>query len=178
MQDIPVTMDAIERQTKRYAEARSQLVELVAGLEADMSALKHAQLPAIRRAVHKAAEHHDALRALIDEAPGLFVKPKTVVLHGIKVGWQKGRGGIVWDDADAVVAAIQKHLPEQAEALIRWTAKPLKEALNQLDVATLKKLGCRIVDTGDEVLIKPVDGAVDKLVAALMADATRTEEAA
>lgn len=172
-----VRLADIEHHTIRYAEAREQLMALVAAIEAEMEALKRARLPAIRRALQKAATLEAALRERISAAPELFVKPRSVVMHGIKVGWQKGRGGIVWDDADAVVAAIQKHLPEQAEALIRWTAKPLKEAINQLDVATLKKLGCRVVDTGDEVLIKPVDGAVDKLVSALLAGAAEAAQA-
>jgi hypothetical protein len=36
----------------------------------------------------------------------------------------------------------------------------------------LKKLGCTVRDTGDEVVIKPVDGDVDKIVRALLKDAT------
>ena len=43
---------------------------------------------------------YESLRALIEESPELFEKPRSVVLHGIKLGYQKGKGGIVWDDAD------------------------------------------------------------------------------
>jgi hypothetical protein len=94
------------------------------------------------------------------------------------VGYAKGKSGIEWDDPAAVVAAIEKHLPEQAEALIRWTAKPLKEAINQLDVSDLRKIGCRVVDTGDRIVIRPVDSEVDTLVDALLKEATTIEEVA
>lgn len=165
------TLQEIERRAKTYAEARAALAELAGELNAGIEALKRQSLPGLRRAVARAAEQHDALKALIEAAPDLFAKPRTQTLHGVRLGYMKGKGGIEWEDADAVVAAIQKHLPDQAEALIRWTGKPLKEALNQLGVAELKRIGCRVVDTGDVVFIKPTDSAVDKMVDALLKDA-------
>lgn len=162
----------IETRAKKYAEARERVAAIVTDLNGGIEALKRAELPRLKKAIAVAAEHHDALKDLIDGAPDLFQKPKTVTFHGLRLGYMKGKGGIVWDDGDAVVAAIQKYLPDQAEALIRWTGKPLKEAINQLDVATLKKIGCRVVDTGEQVFIKPVDSAVDKMVDALLKDAT------
>ncbi|GHU33600.1 hypothetical protein AGMMS50256_25830 [Betaproteobacteria bacterium] len=166
------TLTEIEARAKKYADAREILTRLVADLEAACEALKREALPDIKRAVARASEQHDALKALIESAPELFVKPKTITWHGLRMGYMKGKGGIEWDDPDAVVAAIQKLLPDQAEALIRWSAKPLKEAINQLDVKDLKRIGCRVVDTGEVVFIKPVDGEVDKLVNALLKEAT------
>ena len=166
------TLAEIEIRTKKYAEARDKVAAIVTALHDAMEQLKRCELPKLRRAIATAAEHHDALKALIEEAPELFQKPKTVILHGLRLGYMKGKGGIAWDDADHVVSLIIERLPDQAEALIRWTGKPLKEAINQLDVATLKKIGCRVVDTGEQVFIKPVDSAVDKLVDALLKDAT------
>ena len=175
--DINPTLADIEARARKFAEAREKLCGIVMDLNQGMEALKRQAMPQLKQAIARAAEHHDQLKALIEAAPELFVKPRTVVFHGIKLGYLKGKGGITWDDADAVVAAIQKQLPEQAEQLIRWTGKPLKEAINQLDVASLKKIGCRVVDTGDEVVIKPVDGVVDKMVDALMKGATAEVEA-
>lgn len=162
------TINDIEARAKRAAEARDKLRDLCAALDDGIRALQKEHLPAIRRAVARASEAEAELKALIEAAPELFSKPKTVTFHGLRLGYMKGKGGIAWDDADAVVAAIQKHLPDQAEALIRWTGKPLKEAINQLDVATLRKIGCRVVDTGEQVFVKAVDGAVDKMVEALL----------
>ncbi len=165
------TINEIERTAKQYAEAREKLAGIVGNLTTAIDALKRAELPRLRRAVASAAVAHDALKALIEDAPALFTKPKTLTLHGIRLGYMKGKGGIVWDDGEAVCAAIEKYLPEQAAALIRWSRAPLKEAINQLDVAALKRLGCRVVDTGEFVFIKPTDSAVDKLVDALLRDA-------
>jgi hypothetical protein len=175
---MSINLNDIDRRARLYADARNTLSGIVTELTAALESIKRQAMPDLKCAVARAAEHHDALQALIAEAPELFVKPKTLTLHGIRLGYQKGRGGIAWDDADAVVAAIQRCLPERAEALIRWTAKPLKEAINQLDVADLERIGCRVTDTGEQIVIRPVDGEVDKLVDALLKEATETEEAA
>jgi len=165
----PVTLNNIETRARVYSDARDRLRELCAALEDGIKALQRDRLPGIRRALNRAAEAQAALEALVGEAPDLFVKPKTVILHGVRVGYMKGRGGIEWDDADAVVSAILEKLPEaQHETLIRWTGKPVKEALNSLDVATLKRIGCRIVDTGEAVIVKPVDSALERMVDALL----------
>ena len=169
------TLTDIDRRARLYADARAHLSGIVSELTAAIEAVKRERMPDLKRAVARATEHHDDLFALIGAAPELFVKPRTLTLHGVRLGYVKGKGGIAWDDADAVVAAIQRYFPDQADALIRWSAKPLKEALNQLDVAALKKIGCRVVDTGDLIVIRPVDGEVDKLVDALLREATETE---
>lgn len=173
----PVTMTQIDARARAYAEARDRLRDLVAALDAGMKALQREHLPGIRRALRRAATAEAALHAAIEAAPELFVRPKTVILHGVRVGFIKGKGGIEWDDADRVLALIERHLPDQLDILCKVVRRPSREALAQLDVATLKKLGCRVVDTGEEVFIKPVDGALDKMVEALLKSATEEAKA-
>jgi hypothetical protein len=167
-----MTLADIEGKAKKLAEALEQRNQIIAAMKEAIGAIERAELPKLRKAIQKAAEHHDALKAMIEASPELFEKPKTVILHGIRLGYQKGKGSIAWDDADAVVAAIQKHVPDMADQLIRWTGKPLKEAINQLDVATLKKIGCRVTETGEQIVIKAVDSQYDKMADALLKDAT------
>lgn len=162
----------IETRAKKYAEAREDLAGIVAALNDGIKALKRDHMKRLKKAVADAAERHDALKALIEDAPELFVKPRTVVFHGIKLGYQKGKGKIEWDDADQVVRLIKKHFPEQADVLVATTERPAKDALAQLTAAELKKLGISVTDGGDAVFIKPADSAVDKMVDALLRDAT------
>ena len=166
------TLADIERSAKKYAEAREHLAGIVAAMNEGIEAIKRDNMKRLKKAVNEAAEHHDALKALIETAPECFVKPRSVVLHGIKLGFQKGKGKIEWDDADQVIRLIKKHFPEQAEVLIATSEKPAKEALAQLTAAELKKLGISVTDGGDAVFIKPADSAVDKMVDALLRDAT------
>ena len=166
------TLNEIESRAKLYAEARESLAAIVSELNAGIEALKRQAMPNIKRAIGRASTHHDALRTLIGKAPELFVKPKSMTINGIKLGYQKGKGKIEWEDPNQVVRLIKKHFPEQADVLITTTEKPIKDALNGLTAAELKKLGISVVEGGEAIFIKPADSAVDKLVDALLKEAT------
>lgn len=159
----------IQQATRQFADERAKLVEIVSALNEKVEALRREALPMIKRAVARTAERQGELKAMLEAAPGLFVKPRTVIFHGVKVGFQKGKGGVDWDEDEKVVALIEKHFPRaQAELLIKTTKKPIVKALEDLDVSDLKRIGCRVLDTGDEAVIRPVDGEVDKIVKALL----------
>lgn len=168
---------SIEPLTKTFAAARADLVEAVQTLNDTLEAAKRQALPKLKRLVAVAAQEESALRNAIEAAPGLFVKPRTVVFHGITVGLRKGAGGIDWDDDEQVCALIEKHLPRVLhDVLIKTKKSPVKNALAELEVGELKKIGCRVEATGDVVVVKATDGAVNKLVAALLKDAAKLEE--
>lgn len=167
-----ITLATIETSAKQFAADRSELASEVQTLEAQIQALKQAALAKIKRRVAKAAESQSALSNLIDAARHLFIKPRTIVLHGIKLGLQKGRGGLCWEDDALLVKRIKQLFTKpQADLLIKTTERPIAKALEDLDASDLKKLGVTIEDTGDQIIIKPVDGDVDKLVTALLKDA-------
>lgn len=167
----------LEPKAKAFADARAKVAEIVTQLNEGIDALKRDHMPALKRAISRAAEKHDQLKQVIEANPALFTKPRTVVYHGVKIGFAKGKGGISFDDADQVVRLIKKHFPEQADVLVNTVEKPVKDALGQLTVAELKKVGCSVIDAGDAVVIKPTDSEVDKLVDALLKGATETEAA-
>ena len=167
--NAPVTrMELIERHAKAFADRHARLRDLVVALEEARDALMKNELPKIRRALAAAAEAEGQLKALVGDSADLFVKPKSLIFHGIKVGFAKGKGKIDWDDPDQVVRLIKKHFPEQADLLIITTEKPAKDALAGLTVGELKKVGVTVEGTGDVSFCRPVDSAVDKLVKALL----------
>ena len=167
----------IERRATAFAEARAEVAGIVGYLNQAIEDLKRDNLPALKRGIAKVAERHDRLKGIIEANPQLFVKPKTVVMSGVKVGYAKGKGGISFDDPAQVVKLIKKHLPEQADVLIITKESPAKDALAQLSAADLKRIGCHVVNAGDQVVIKPADSEVDKLVDALIKGATEEAEA-
>ena len=172
------TFADIERLTKDYAEARDELAAQVDALKAETAGLKRIRLPAIRRLTGKAANRRARLAAAIDGARGLFVKPRTVIAHGVRVGVVKARGELGWRDGEQVIRLIRKHLPDRAEALIKVSERPLKSALAQLTAAELKRIGVAVGETGDKVLIKPADGDIDKFVDALLKEIAEPDEEA
>ena len=166
------TLNQIETKTKTHALAREALAERVRELQDAIEDAKRRRLPGIKRAVEDAKATEAALRAAIEDSPELFEKPRTVIFYGIKVGFQKGKGRIEWDDDERVVTLIKRHFPDQIEALVKVTEKPLKTALAQLSVQELKKLGIEVEETGDLVVIKDTASDVDKLVTALLKEET------
>lgn len=170
-----MTLSEIEGLTKRYAEARTILSDRVEALTRAMEDAKRHHLRGIKGALGKAAEAEGALRAAIEAGPELFAKPKTIIMSGIKVGYRKATGKLVWDDADAVIARIKVLHPYQTNVLIITRESPSKPSLAQLSVAELKRLGVRVIETGEEIVIAPTDTEVDKLVDALLREAVEDE---
>lgn len=163
-------IDSISKRASVYSDARQLLTEKVTAFNDGLAALRKDHIPGVKKAVARAAEAEAALRALIEANPDCFTKPKTQVFSGVKVGYQKGKGTISFEDADSVVARIKKHLPDQADVLIKQKETPVKDALAQLSAADLKKIGVTVSEAGDQVVIKPVDSEVDKMVDALLKD--------
>jgi hypothetical protein len=165
-----MTLTEIELLARNFSDARLNLKEGLDELETEIAVVKKRYLPAIRRAVEKAAQRHEALRAAVEEAPELFQKPKTVIFHGVRLGYQKARGEITWADTAQVIKLIKKNFPDQVETLLKIVETPIKTALAQLSVADLKRIGVTVIETGDEIFIKPTDSEIDKLINALLKD--------
>lgn len=169
------TIKEIEGLTKKYADARGALGDTVAALKFEHEQTTRLYLKRIKGEVGKVREAEAALKAAIEESPALFAKPRTQVFHGVKVGFRKATGKIEFDDPDQVVKLIRKHFPDQFDVLVKTTEKPIKDALENLSAAELKKLGIEVADSGDVVVVKDASGEVDKIVAALLKE--ETEEA-
>jgi len=152
-----------------YAKAREVLAERVQHFESEVQAVRNRLLPGIKSAAAGAANTQSFLSAGIICQPELFTKPRTMTLHGIKLGFAKGKGKITWADDDKVVAAIRRHFAQDsADTLIRTVEEPVKDALAQLPAVELRKLGVQVEEAGDHVYIKASDSEVDKLVAAIL----------
>lgn len=161
-------MEAIERTTKAFAAARADLVAAATALQDELEAAKRRHLKHLKRAVEETAAAQTLLTQALEAAPDLFQSPRSAVFHGIKVGFQKSKPAVTWADARRVAELVNEHLPEQRDVLVEVIYKPVAAALLQLDLETLTKIGVRHDAGRDCVLIKPVDGGVDKLVSSLM----------
>lgn len=172
-------METVNKRAEDYAAERDRLCELVEALERQVEDAKRKALPDIRDAVRRTSEAHDRLRAAVELHPELWEgKRRTVVIAGVRVGMTKGKGKLTWDDVAQVVKLIRRHFPEQSEAMIRVREEPIRKALAELTVTELKRLGVTVEEADDQVVIKPTDSEVDKLVSKLLEDAERFEEAA
>lgn len=163
-------MDHIESLAGAFASARNLLALELENLRDMQEAAKRQRLRFIRAALVKFRVAHADLKNAVEGHRDLFERPKTRMLHGIKVGFQKQRGRLEIDSDEQVVKLIRKCFPEQFDALVQTIHKPVKPALQNLPAVDLKRLGVRVTDDVDTVVIKPADGEVDKLIDALLND--------
>lgn len=171
-----MSLKEIEDKARAFAEANDRLAELVEKAQEEIVAVKQGARPAINRALKSAATRKAELHAALKAAPELFEKPRTHVFHSIKVGYQKAVGKIEFDDADRVVALIEKHFPDQADVLVKVEKTPIRKALEALGGDELKKIGVRVTDTGDVVVIKAAQNDLEKVVDALFKDLVEDAE--
>lgn len=169
-------LEEITELAEHYGASRDRLAGYVGELEAQIEALKRQHLPRIRAAVRVASAGRDALAGAIEDHPALWKKRKTLVIAGIRVGITKGKGKLVIPDASQTIRLIRRHFPDQAETMIRVKEEPIAKAIGELSVAELKKIGAHVADAGEQVVIKPTDGDVDKLVAKLLEEGERLAE--
>jgi hypothetical protein len=169
------TIDDIEIKAKALAAARAELADRVGRIRDEQDAIKRRLLTGVRNALARARDAYDELHALVESAPELFEKPRTRTLHGVRLGFMKQRGKLEWDDDRALIDALRKLLGEEAEGLIRTTEKPIAARLQDLPARDLRRLGVRVADDTDVVVIKTADDALDKFIDALIGD-DRIEE--
>ena len=164
------TLSEIEKLAKEFSEAREILKDRMTLLEHNIAEAKKKMIPGIRKGVETAAAKKQALFDAIAESKEHFVRPKTVIFYGVRLGYQKAKGEIEWEDEAQVIRLIKKHFPDETETLIKTKETVLKNALAQKSAADLKKIGVTVVDTDDEVFIKPTDSEIDKMIDALLKD--------
>jgi hypothetical protein len=164
-----VTLGDIEKLTAALADTSTALDDTLANYEAELQDVNEKFLRPLKRLATATAQAEAELHAAIQAAPHLFVKPRTLNLHGFKIGYTISEGKLVWDDEDLVVKLLKKKFPDQTESLISTKETPNKDAIKALSLSSsqLAALGCAIEDAGDQVLIKRAAGDVEKLITKL-----------
>ncbi len=173
----PTNLNEIDALAKHLAQARELLSRRVTTLQEQLEATKRRFIPGIKAAVEAVKEAESKLEVAVKAAPpATFADPRTIVVHGIRVGYMKAKGKIEFDDEKSVIKRIREHFPKaKADVLIKVTEKLQKKALGNLSVDDLRKIGCTVTTAGDGVYIKAVSDTVDKLVEALLNEVTSTE---
>jgi hypothetical protein len=172
--DIP-PLARIEARAGAYRIAHDALTEVVTLIHDEQEQVKRRYLRCLKTLVGQSAEALNALLAEIEANPDVFTKPRSRVMSGIKLGYRKGTGKVLFDDAAKVVERIRKLLPDQVDLLVKVTEEPIKSGLATVDANVLKRLGVTVEATGDVVFVKVADSEIDKLVSALLDGLTDAE---
>jgi hypothetical protein len=172
------TLLEIDKLTKEFADAWDSMGDTLRDLNQKQEALSRQYMPGLRKQERILAEKKDALETALKDSADLFTRPRSLVLHGFKVGLRKGSGALTWaKKATAkIVTLIKKHYPDRADLYIRTVEEPNKDALKPLSAAELMKLGITVGKTGDEPLIEPVESHVEKLMKLYLKESKKTGE--
>jgi hypothetical protein len=131
---------------------------------------------AIRGRAESCALMKSTLLALVRDHPELFDRPRTRVVEGIRIGFRKAKGRLEIADEARSIALIRRHLAEISETLVKVKESLVKAALARLPAADLRRVGVTLVETGDEPVVEPTAGELEKLVDALLDDGAGEED--
>ena len=160
-----MSLAKIEKAAEKYAMHCQALTDAANQANAEIEAVHQKHRTTIEKLAKGCAKAETALRDLVEGSPELFEKPKTQTFAGIKVGYQKGKDTLDMD-ADITVERIIKKLPDLKDSLIQTTLKPIAAAIMNLDAKQQAVIGVSVVAGMDTVVVKPVDSAISKTVAA------------
>lgn len=158
----------LEIQVQDYAAVSQELTERVTRMKEEIDAVRKRHLESITTLAKKAAQEKAILLDAIDESRELFVKPKSITIHGVTVGLRKKKGKIEMPNESGTIKRIRKQMPDLADVLIKDNPRVIKKALNNLSASDLKKLGVEITADTEEPIVKSALDEVEKLVTALI----------
>ena len=161
-----MTLDDIEAITDEYARAREALkTELDRG-EAECEAVRRRYLPRLKPLAGRVRALRAELDAALRDHPRLFVKPRTRTFSAVRVGLTKRPGRIVAADEKATIGHIERYYPKDVPAAVKKTKKLVRKVLSSWTADKLKRCGVMVTDSVDAPMVKPVDGDLERTVAA------------
>lgn len=171
-----VTLDQIRDAAAYLANRHNDTTAAAALLNAEIKSAITPIVERYRQTLDRYAaaevEAHAALQALVEAAPQLFVKPRSLVVDGVRAGYRKEEDKLDWGDDDAVIGRIETLRPDLAPLLIRTQKSLILDALPGLDDETRRAVGIRTVVGADRVVITIGDNDVEKLAAIVISAAS------
>lgn len=166
-----VTLSDIELAAKNLAAARDVLKEIAAEMQSEVDAVKHRYRKALLKSIEAVKAATAEQMALVEAAPALFVKPRSVQFHGIKCGYREDNGTLSFGPGmEHVIARLRKFAPEDAERMIAVKESIPSAVVRQLPAALQAKIGVTIEGAGDKPFVKFADTELDKMLAVLLSD--------
>ncbi len=162
------TLNDINRVLSEYAVAERRLSTLAAGARAAVARVTHQYEDEMRAAMTTMNNCRADARAMVESNPALFAKPKTRVLHGVKIGLRKRRGRLVINNPAKTIAQIEREYHDPAGYLIQVKKVLLKTGLEKLSAKELKRLGVEVQQDTDQAVFYPVADDVDGIVEFLL----------
>jgi hypothetical protein len=149
----------IEAACKRATEAAEDLSGAITDLRAAIEPSIARAMPRIRELLIQHRANRKAVEDLVSSHRALFAKPRTRIYHGVKVGLQALPEQLMLEDKDdALIARIDRELPDAAALLAPTSREVSIAAVKLLPDADLARIGGVRVDGETKVVVKlPLD---------------------
>ena len=175
MSEITVIRAAAKRLAAAHLESITRASALQTALSAAIKPIYLAHQAGIDVAAEEESSAKADLLALVDAAPQLFKRPRSITVDGVKCGYRKDDDRLDWDDEANVIARILAlpELKQMAQVLVRTEQALNIGALSELTGDQRRQVGVRRIDGVDQSFITIGDSDVDKVMKALLADAAK-----
>lgn len=160
----------LERRVQDYAETLAEYTMLTAQVRDEIKQVTARHLAAMRHLFNGLQDRRADICDQIKAHPDWFAKPRTRVIHGVKLGLRKRKGKLVIRDPGRTVQRIKALYEDDIGVLIKATETPLKSGLEKLSAKELKHLGVEVTDDSDDVVFVAVADEFDDLIDFLIAE--------
>ena len=171
-----VRLSDIERAARDFSAKSKTLRNYHEQLNNEIDAVKSKYLEDIKAASIEAGESYQMLLTLINDASDLFKDKKSMIVSGVKFGYQKKKGKLEIVNEDVTIDKLKELYGDKADLYINTKSSVIKKALDSLPASDLKKLGVNIVQDTDVAFIKLTDDEVQKLIDAMVKESAKVAE--
>ena len=179
----------IERQARRYSVARGRLSRRYGAFQRALQKLQDKHLPKIRADLDTTANIKSELEIAISAAPELFRDPRTLTLHGVRVGFMDGKASVRMPkgkkNTAAVLAGIRATFTAEEITTLALIVRASVEAPNKDALQLLLEKGkapalpgVEYTTAGERVFILPADHALDKIITKVLQEGLQKGTAA
>jgi Bacteriophage Mu Gam like protein len=160
---MPESIDKIAAACKASTKARSKAHIKLLEVQQEIAKVLQAHKAELNTLLQRADAKHAELMELVSAAEAEFEDPKSLELHGYRVGFRLGKDSIDFEDSSATAKQILAHY-ELDQAMRLLNLSPNKTALASLSRAELKKLRAVRVAGANTPFCTPQTDDISKLL--------------
>ena len=159
-----MSLEVIEEKAKLHKTLLTETNEISAVIRKKITESTDPYIEGLRTKIEAITLLEEQIKQELTANKDLFKKPKTKVIHGLKLGFRKGKGKLIINDEDALIKKLKRDYHDDIGALVKKTETIVKSGIEKLDARELKRLGVTIENASDEVVFSIVEDSIDDLL--------------
>jgi hypothetical protein len=158
------TLQEIRQAAEAYSTAVREVRGIQEAIEDEQRKIQKEFGDKLIQAAKKAGEAKQMVITMLDGAESYFVKPRTITVSGVVVGFRKSKGSYEIPNEEYTIAKIEEQLPDKAGMILNVKTAIIKKALDSLTGDELKRIGVTVVSDVDMPVVDATDKELQKLI--------------